>query len=54
MSTKDISLAVLITFIWGINFSVIKLGLGTVDPFFLAGARFFYHGISASVFSAKT
>ncbi|EGH19313.1 mtultidrug ABC transporter permease, partial [Pseudomonas savastanoi pv. glycinea str. race 4] len=25
-------LAVLITAIWGVNFSVIKLGLATVDP----------------------
>ena len=41
MARKDIFLAVLITFIWGINFSVIKLGLGTIDPFFLAAMRFF-------------
>ncbi|XKY25342.1 EamA family transporter (plasmid) [Pseudomonas luteola] len=26
--------------IWGVNFSVIKLGLATVDPFTLAGLRF--------------
>lgn len=41
MSRKDTLLAVLITFIWGVNFSVIKLGLGTIDPFFLASIRFF-------------
>ena len=41
MTRKDTFLAILITFIWGINFSVIKLGLGTIDPFFLAAIRFF-------------
>jgi len=33
-------LAVLVTLIWGINFSVIKLGLATIDPLILAGLRF--------------
>jgi O-acetylserine/cysteine efflux transporter len=40
VSKKDGLLALLITFIWGINFSVIKLGLGTMDPFLLASLRF--------------
>ena len=53
MSNKDISLAVLITFIWGINFSVIKLGLGTIDPFFLAALRFFLTAIPLIFFLPK-
>lgn len=40
MSIKDFSLAILITAIWGINFSVIKIGLTSLDPFILTGIRF--------------
>jgi O-acetylserine/cysteine efflux transporter len=40
VKTKDIFLAILITAIWGANFSIIKLGLASVDPFVLAGLRF--------------
>lgn len=41
MTQRDVGLAVLITAIWGFNFSVIKLGLHSLDPFLLAGLRFF-------------
>jgi O-acetylserine/cysteine efflux transporter len=40
VKAKDIFLAILVTAIWGANFSVIKLGLASVDPFILAGLRF--------------
>ena len=40
MNIKDFLVAVVITFIWGINFSVIKLGLTSLDPFMLSGLRF--------------
>jgi O-acetylserine/cysteine efflux transporter len=40
MQPKDFFLAVLITAIWGVNFSLIKLGLVSLDPFTLAGFRF--------------
>lgn len=40
MNTRDFSLAILITAIWGVNFSVIKIGLSSMDPFTLAGLRF--------------
>ncbi len=40
MEKKDLLLAIIITAIWGINFSVIKLGLTSLDPFMLAGLRF--------------
>jgi len=53
MTRKDILLAVLITFIWGINFSVIKLGLGTIDPFFLAAIRFFLTAVPLIFFLPK-
>lgn len=41
MKIRDLLLAVTVTFIWGINFSFIKLGLGSLDPFMLIGWRFF-------------
>lgn len=40
MSAKDFSLIILVTALWGVNFSVIKLGLESLDPFTLAGIRF--------------
>ena len=39
MKTRHLLLAISITAIWGLNFSVIKLGLGTVEPLILAGLR---------------
>lgn len=41
MTKRDLSIALFITFIWGINFSFIKLGLSSLDPFMLAALRFF-------------
>jgi O-acetylserine/cysteine efflux transporter len=40
MKPKHLVLAILTTAIWGLNFSIIKLGLKSVDPFVLAGIRF--------------
>lgn len=40
MTQIDFILAILVTLIWGINFSVIKLGLTSLDPFILSGLRF--------------
>ena len=40
MALKHILLGILVTAIWGANFSVIRLGLLEVDPFALACARF--------------
>ncbi|WP_072679422.1 EamA family transporter [Arcobacter sp. LA11] len=45
MKKNDLILAVLVTFIWGINFSVIKLGLASLDPFILSGLRFLFCAI---------
>lgn len=53
MKPLHVVLAVLITAIWGVNFSVIKLGLATVDPLILAGIRFSLCALPAILFIRK-
>lgn len=53
MKLHHLLLAVLITAVWGVNFSVIKLGLHSVDPFILAGIRFTLCAIPAMLFIKK-
>jgi len=50
MKHKHIALAILVTAIWGLNFSVIKIGLKSVDPFILAGVRFSLVALPAVLF----
>ncbi|QBF28481.1 hypothetical protein EXN22_23335 [Pseudomonas tructae] len=53
MKTRHLLLAIFITAIWGVNFSVIKLGLTSVDPLILAGIRFTLCALPAILFIAK-
>ncbi len=53
MKLSHLLLAILITAIWGINFSVIKIGLSSVDPFILAGIRFTLCALPALFFIKK-
>lgn len=53
MKARHLLLAISITAIWGANFSVIKLGLTTVDPFILAGIRFTLCALPAIFFIPK-
>ncbi len=53
MRLSHLLLAIGITAIWGINFSVIKLGLHAIDPFILAGLRFTLCAIPALFFIKK-
>lgn len=53
MKSSHLLLAITITAIWGINFSVIKLGLHAIDPFILAGLRFTLCAIPALFFIKK-
>ncbi|QIR77016.1 EamA family transporter [Sulfurospirillum diekertiae] len=53
MQKKDFLLAVFITFVWGINFSIIKLGLLSLNPFMLAGLRFLLCAIPLIFFIKK-
>lgn len=50
MKLHHLLLAILITAIWGFNFSVIKLGLTSVDPLILAGIRFALCALPAILF----
>ena len=40
MLKKHLSLALLVTLVWGVNFPITKLGLRAIDPFVLTGIRF--------------
>lgn len=53
MKARHLLLAISITAIWGANFSVIKLGLTTLDPFILAGIRFTLCALPAIFFIPK-
>ncbi len=53
MTHKDLTIAILVTFMWGINFSFIKLGLSSLDPFMLAALRFFLCAIPLVFFIKK-
>lgn len=50
MIIKDIILAVLVAFIWGVNFVVIKIGLNSFPPLFFTSLRFFFAAVPAIFF----
>lgn len=53
MRAADTALALLITAIWGLNFSIIKLGLATLDPNLMAAIRFMLCALPAVFFVAR-
>ncbi|WP_332402888.1 EamA family transporter [Vibrio metschnikovii] len=53
MGLKDYILCVFIMAIWGLNFSVVKLGLDTLDPMLLTALRFTLAAIPAVFFVKK-
>lgn len=50
MKPFELALALMVTAIWGLNFSVVKLGLGGMDPFLLAALRFALCAVPAIFF----
>jgi O-acetylserine/cysteine efflux transporter len=50
MQLRDFLLALTITAVWGVNFSFIRLGLNSLDPFVLAGIRFLLCAIPMVLF----
>ncbi|WP_109992158.1 EamA family transporter [Salinisphaera sp. LB1] len=53
MKTRDLLLGICVMAIWGLNFSVIKLGLERLDPFLLAACRFLLSAIPLVFFVRK-
>lgn len=45
MKPRDLLLGIMVTVIWGSNFSVIEMGLRSLDPFLLTGLRFTFSAI---------
>lgn len=50
MRSRDLILGVLVTVIWGSNFSVIEVGLRDVDPFLLTALRFAFTALPLMLF----
>jgi O-acetylserine/cysteine efflux transporter len=50
MRPRDLGLVLLVVFLWGMNFVVIKLGLRGISPFMLAGLRFTLTALPAIFF----
>ncbi|OOF15923.1 permease [Salinivibrio sp. PR932] len=50
MNAKSIALALTVVVIWGVNFSVIKVGLHTLPPILFSGLRFLIVAIPAVLF----
>ena len=53
MRIRDIFLAILVAFIWGFNFVVIKIGLGSFPPIFFSALRFLFARFPAILFWGK-
>lgn len=53
MKKLDLLLGIFVTAIWGANFSVIQLGLGTLDPFLLTSLRFLFCAVPLIFFIKK-
>lgn len=50
MPFRDVSLAVLVVFVWGVNFVAIKIGVQDVPPLLLTALRFFFTALPAIFF----
>ncbi|WP_426153720.1 EamA family transporter [Pseudomonas sp. DC3000-4b1] len=53
LSNKDLLAGLLVTMIWGCNFSIIELGLRALDPFLLTLLRFTFCAVPAILFIKK-
>lgn len=54
MRIEDILFAVLVAFIWGINFVVIKIGLDSFPPLLFTSLRFFFAAFPAIFFVRRS
>ena len=53
MKSMHLLTALAVVIIWGLNFSVIKLGVSEMDPLILTGLRFLFAAIPAILFIPK-
>ncbi|PZQ48077.1 MAG: O-acetylserine/cysteine exporter [Micavibrio aeruginosavorus] len=53
MHRKDIFLVLLVTVLWGLSFTVIKIGVADMPPLFLCAMRFLFTAIPAAFFIKK-
>ncbi|UZP68159.1 EamA family transporter [Desulfovibrio mangrovi] len=53
MKAADIFLAVLVALVWGVNFVVIKVGLGAFPPILFVALRFFFAAVPAVFFISR-
>ena len=53
MKTRDIALALIVVLVWGVNFTVIKLGVSGVPPMLLVAIRFTLASLPAIAFVKK-
>ncbi|PKI13982.1 EamA family transporter [Colwellia sp. 12G3] len=52
MNNKDLLLAIFVMIVWGLNFSVIKLGVSEIDPLLLTALRFTF-AVIPTIFFVK-
>lgn len=50
MKTRHLIIAIAVACMWGLNFSIIKLGVSEMDPFILTGLRFTFAAFPAVFF----
>jgi O-acetylserine/cysteine efflux transporter len=53
MKTIHLLIALAVVTVWGLNFSVIKLGVNEMDPLILTGLRFTFAALPATLFIPK-
>jgi drug/metabolite transporter (DMT)-like permease len=53
MKSMHLLIAIAVVVVWGLNFSVIKLGVNEMDPLILTGLRFLFAAIPAVFFIPK-
>lgn len=53
MKKNDLILGILVMIVWGLNFSVIKLGVTEIDPLLLTAFRFTLVALPALFFVKK-
>jgi O-acetylserine/cysteine efflux transporter len=53
MNIKSVVVLFLVMIVWGVNFSVIKIGLGSISPWLLSASRFLFVVFPAILFVPK-